>query len=77
MGKRDRKRKKQRPADDEYRGGGGGLLTSMRGGFKSLAGSPGSEKSGRAKSGKKRLADLIWILVIIAIAIAIFAIRRR
>lgn len=62
MSKKDKKRRKKHPGSGDDGGGGGGLLTSMRGGFKSLAGA--SEKKG-PRTGWDRAKDILfWVALI-------------
>jgi hypothetical protein len=65
MSKKDKKRKQKRQESDEYTGGGG-LLTSMRGGFKSMAGQGGKD-AGR-RTGLKKAWDVVFWIVIAALA---------
>jgi len=69
MSKKDKKRKKKSQESDEYTGGGG-LLTSMRGGFKNIAGQGG--KGSGPKSGLKRVWDIVFWIVIAALVGLVF-----
>lgn len=68
MAKKDKKRKQQRSGgEDEYQGSGG-LLTSMRGGIKSVAGTSGARGP---KTGLQRVGDILfWVAVIAVLALA-------
>jgi hypothetical protein len=70
MSKKDKKRKKKRQDSDDY-SGGGGLLTSMRGGFKNIAGTGGG-KASAPKTGLKRAWDIIFWIIIAALACLAF-----
>lgn len=69
MSKRDKKRKKKRvPSSDEY--GGGGFLTSMRGGFKNLAGVSSDRGAGKPAAGRAK--DILFWLVIATLLVVLF-----
>lgn len=71
MSKKDgKRRKKHAGSGEESGGGGGGLLTSMRGGFKSLAGA--SEKKGPRTTWDKAKDILFWVALIALLGFAFY-----